>query len=191
MPRGVSALSTIYNLFQKSMANGDTKLASLVLDAPNAKKVKELSKQLRCAPDWDKGTYAKDLMHEITVNKFTQVDVCNKAMHNAYLNGVKLVEAVPKGQYSIWGTGLSKSATENTKPEGWTGDDQLGKIMTTVMHELFDEWDSVPLRSKSESFTPPGLPPADMDINTNTQDNTNDHTGYNADNDSEGVLAKI
>ena len=57
--------------------------------------------------------------------------------------------------------------------------------MTTVMHELFDEWDSVPLRSKSESFTPPGLPPADMDININTQDNTNEHTGYNADNDSE------
>ncbi len=80
------------------MANGDPDLAKDILDAPNAKKVKQLMSQLRCTIDWDTQPYAKSLMYNICLDKFTQVKECNQAMHMAHLDGVKLVEAVPKGQ---------------------------------------------------------------------------------------------
>ncbi len=154
--------------YKKCMANGDTKLANSILDAPNAKKVMELAKQLRCTPDWDKQPYAKDIMHDICLKKFTDVEQCNRAMHKAHIDGLRLVEAVPKGQWSIWSSGLTKEATKNTRRDGWQGDDQMGDILMSVMSELFDEWDS-PRRPGPRSYTPP--PPA-MDINSDILDYT-------------------
>ncbi len=141
------------------MANGDPDQAKEILDAPNAKKVKQLLSQLRCTIDWDSQPYAKNMMYNICLDKFNQVKECNQAMHMAYLDGVKLVEAVPKGQWSTWGTGLlPKSAIVNIKEEGWQGDNQLGHILTQIMHEPFDEW-SIPKITSSMGNTPPGTPP--------------------------------
>ena len=45
--------------YKKCMANGDSDLAKDILDAPNAKRVKQLMSQLRCTIDWDNQIYLK------------------------------------------------------------------------------------------------------------------------------------
>ena len=121
-------------------------------------------------------------MYNICMDKYTQVKECNQAMHMAHLDGVRLVEAVPKGQWSIWGTGLSKSAIENIKEDGWQGDDQLGDILTQIMHELFDEpeWDT-PRRTVSMGHTPPGTPPPEP---SDFSDSNMDNLGYHSDDET-------
>ncbi len=128
-------------LYQKSMKVGDTELASRILHSRDAKHAKKLSKQLRCVPDWDESEIAVNLMTNICIDKFRDVPECNEAMRKAHLDGKVLVEAVWKpSSYSIWGTGLTKIQTLHTKKEGWKGGNQLGQVLTRIMHDMFDDW---------------------------------------------------
>ncbi len=139
--------------------------------------------QLRCTIDWDNQVYAKNMMYSICMDKFTQVKECNQAMHMAQLDEHRLVEAVPKGNWSTWGTGLSKSAIVNIKEDGWQGNDQLGTILTQIMHEIFDEPDdwSIPRRSSSMGHTPPGTPPPEP---SDFSDTNLDNLGYHSDDEA-------
>ncbi len=129
-------------LYQKSMKVGDTDLADRIMHSKDAKHAKKLSKQLRCVPDWDESEIAVNLMTDICIVKFRDVPECNAAMHKAHREKKELVEAVWKpSSHSIWGTGLTKEQVANTRRDGWKGDNQLGRILTGIMHDMFDEWD--------------------------------------------------
>ncbi len=82
-----------------------------------------------------------------------------------------------KGTWSTWGTGLSKTVIANIKEDGWQGNDQLGTTLTQIMHELFDEpedW-SIPRRTVSMGYTPPGTPPPEpLDYDISHEDTIDD-----------------
>ncbi len=123
------------------MKIGDTELASKILESRDAKHAKKLSKQLRCIPDWDDSEIAVNMMTEICIDKFRQVEACYEAMKKAHMDKMELVEAVWKpGSNNIWGTALTKEQTKFTKREGWKGKNQLGVILTKIMHDMFDDW---------------------------------------------------
>ncbi len=141
-------------LYDKCMRLGDTELAKKILDSRDGKHAKKLSKQLRCVPDWDDSDIARSLMMDICLDKFRDVEACNEAVRKAHMEKKILVEAVWKpGSNNIWGTGLTIEQTRQTKKEGWKGKNQLGDILTRIMHHLFDDWsdDEGNTEPKSES----------------------------------------
>ncbi len=81
------------------------------------------------------------LMTNVCIDKFRDVPECREAMQKAHIEKKELVEAVWKpSSYSIWGTGLTKVQTLHTKPEGWKGGNQLGVVLSKIMHDMFDDW---------------------------------------------------
>ncbi len=92
-------------------------------------------------------------MKEICIEKFKE-GICRDKMHEAYLDKVKLIEAVWKPRNgSIWGTGLSKEQTMYTRRDMWPGKNQLGQILNWVMSYMFDEGYSEE-KSDQEVHTP-------------------------------------
>ncbi len=129
-------------LYDKCMRLGDTELARKIRESRDGKHAKKLSKQLRCVPDWDDSDIARNLMMEVCLDKFRDVETCHEAMKKAHMEKKYLVEAVWKpGSSNIWGTGLTIEQTRHTKKEGWKGKNQLGEILTKIMHHLFDDWE--------------------------------------------------
>ncbi len=125
--------------YKKAMICNDPGLAQEILRSYDAKHAKRLSKRIRCIPDWDKQPMAQELMEDILVAKYTQVEKCGNALKDSHESGKRLVEAVPSNDL-YWGTGLSKEETMHTKPQKWPGNNKLGRLLEKVRSRLFDDW---------------------------------------------------
>ncbi len=159
-------------LYGKSMKVGDTELAKKILGSRDAKHAKRLSKQLRCVPDWDDSEIAVNMMTEICIDKFREVEACYEAMRKAHAENKELVEAVWKpGSNNIWGTALTKEQTKYTKREGWKGKNQLGDILTKIMHHMFDDWIEEEHSDTEDGLPSNGLPENGLPENVQSQDN--------------------
>ncbi len=121
---------------QKGIKNGQTELATMCLEAEDAKSAKFLSHGIRCTQDWDQQPYAYNVMKSIAKAKFEQVEIAKEALKECWENRWSIVEAVPSRD-TWWGSGLNKEATIHTDPKYWPGANTMGKILTEIMFDLF------------------------------------------------------
>ncbi len=131
---------------QKAMKNGQNEIANMCLNADDAKEAKYLGKGIKCTSDWDRQSLGMGIMKDILRCKYKEVDTAREALYECWVNHWEIVEAVPKGEWSWWSTGLSKQETEYTHRDGWQGDNSMGKMLTEIMFEMFgpfqfDEWE--------------------------------------------------
>ncbi len=124
---------------QKALKNGQEELANLCLNAKDGGKAKSLSKSIRCVDNWDESQMAYDLMKDIVRSKFSQVQESKDALHQAWLDGCIIAEAVPNWRDKWWGTSIDHEGTAHTKPDFWPGKNTLGKILTELSVEFFGE----------------------------------------------------
>ncbi len=116
--------------YQKGMANGQPELALMCLEARTGADAKYIAKGIRCAKDWDTGVFAQNLMRDIQLARYEQVEATANAMHEAHRAGTYMVEAVPKNGHSIWSTTLDKEA-----PDYWPGENRMGQLLNNIVIE--------------------------------------------------------
>ncbi len=124
--------------YHKAMICMQPKLAREIYQARDAKHAKRLSKRIRCAPDWDSSPIGTDLMKNILIAKFTQVQECHQGLKKAFWENKALVEAVPTFD-TYWGSGMNPEQTINTVRNKWPGMNKLGNMLEEVAVELFGE----------------------------------------------------
>ena len=154
--------------YQKGMANGQPELALMCLEARTGADAKYIAKGIRCAKDWDTGVFAQNLMRDIQLARYEQVDATAHAMQEAHMAGTYMVEAVPKNGHSIWSTTLDKEATLHTAPDYWPGENRMGQLLNNIVIEKFGP------------FWVNGRPPTPKD----NEDNQDDSDG-NTDNEDD------
>ncbi len=125
-------------LYKKAMLNGQRDLALEILKARHATAAKDLSKQIRCMPDWDNSKIALNIMKEINFEKYEQVQVCQDALHKAFLENLELVEAVPSNDV-FWSSSLSKEQVVHVRRDRWPGANRMGGILNELMEDKWGE----------------------------------------------------
>ncbi len=170
--------------YKKAMIHGQEELATLCITAPTAAQAKAFGKGIRCVRDWDNSPLARSIMRDIQLSKFKHVEPFADRMADAHLAGQYFVEAVPKGRYSIWSTGLTKEATMNTDPEHWTGMNQMGQILSGIAIDKFGQFMAKTLLPSNTLIMDMYLPETPMD-KTADESETEDNPELTADNKEE------
>ena len=125
--------------YTKAVRCGDLDAAKLIQEAPDALSAKRLGDKIKPNEQW---TDTKEsVMTEIIENKCVQVQ-----MFREKLRSVKKDTVFAESTYNdIWGTGLDKQGTENTKMEAWPGKNLLGQIICKISKKIrkrkkSDQW---------------------------------------------------
>lgn len=121
-----------FMMFHKAILFLDNEIASALLKETNARKVKELGRQVR---DFDEEVWSyfrSRVVYEGNKAKFSQNPDLMDALTSTM--GTTLVEAAPNDQ--IWGIGLAADDAKVQKRETWEGKNLLGEILTLLRMEF-------------------------------------------------------
>ena len=77
--------------YQKGMANGQPELALMCSEARTGADAKYIAKGIKCAKDWDTSVFAQNLMRDIQLARYDQVDAVADAMQEAHMAGTYMV----------------------------------------------------------------------------------------------------
>lgn len=121
-----------FMMYHKAILFLDNEIASALLRETNARKIKELGRQVR---DFDEEVWSffrSRVVYEGNKAKFRQ----NPDLLNSLTNtmGTTLVEASPNDK--IWGIGLTEDDPRAKRRESWEGTNLLGEILTLLRIEF-------------------------------------------------------
>lgn len=121
-----------FMMYHKAILFLDNEIASALLRETNARKIKELGRQVK---DFDEEVWSffrSRVVYEGNKAKFRQ----NPDLLNSLTNtmGTTLVEASPNDK--IWGIGLTEDDPRAKRRESWEGTNLLGEILTLLRIEF-------------------------------------------------------
>lgn len=124
-----------YFMYTKAITFDDKEVAEKILKTDNPKECKNLGRQVKNfnSEEWD--SVKEEIMYKAVKAKFEQDGLCNycimKFIHQ------KFVEGSPYDK--IWGVGIKYDNDEIFNEKNWKGENLLGKILTKVRDDIFEE----------------------------------------------------
>ena len=117
---------------RKAQLFGDVEVFQKIMDSVDPREQKALGRQVKNFDEETWNHYAKQIVFEGSVLKFTQHHKYKAALMAT--EGFTLVEASPYDK--IWGIGLGEDDPRALKRETWEGKNWLGEILTEVRDRI-------------------------------------------------------
>lgn len=124
-----------YFMYQKAITFNDNETAEKILKLDNPKDIKQLGREVKNFSEekWDK--VREEIMYKAVKAKFEQDRLCNYCIKE-YPDAI-FVEGSPYDK--IWGVGIQFDDYRIFNKNNWKGKNLLGKILTKVRDEIFEE----------------------------------------------------
>lgn len=118
--------------FEKALYSNKVDSALKIMESPNARSAKRLSKEISTDEAWQANRL--NIMREIIRAKAKYVPEFREAL----LSSEKVIaEAVPRDMY--WSCGLSKSEVKTTPQKDWPGENVMGQLLMELREELMEK----------------------------------------------------
>jgi ribA/ribD-fused uncharacterized protein len=124
-----------YMMYHKAKLMGDTDTADRIMGTRNAKRQKELGREIKPfdGVKWDE--YKERIVYNGNLLKFSQNEELKREL--LATDNKILVEASPFD--TIWGIGMTEDEAKNTHPINWRGKNLLGITLTAVKAAIKDK----------------------------------------------------